>query len=238
MKKFCTNIDDISPQAAKILVEDIMRQTNISCFEDIEALITSGEWLGASTSESAQMGKFCPLVSLGTITVAEGDDHATRMARFVAFYEQNKDLFNYYNFDVNDGNFSNPSYVMEPGKTILVKTFQQIVKGPTTTEERMDYLDSLGAVYPGAQAIPPVFEQKRDILPKGFWYASYDRPERLWKGTEVPTLNARTDGRFCLRVGGVNEVWFRSYAFFGFFEVTEGIRSRQFSEHQIPRIAD
>ena len=88
----------------------------------------------------------------------------------------------------------------------------------------MAYLETKGAtVYPGAQGVSHVFEQKCGQLLKGYWYASYDKQENLpfldgyrW----VPRVDAYSAGDFDFCLGDFGNVWSDRSTFFGFREVS------------------
>ena len=85
----------------------------------------------------------------------------------------------------------------------------------------MDFLRSKESVFVGAQGATLVFEQKRDSLPKGKWYSSFDEPERLWKDAaygyhRVPRVGAYRDGDFHFSLGVFGLPWNDSLAFLCF----------------------
>ena len=146
--------------------------------------------------------KFALLVDLGIITVPDNYVHATHLT---SFRKNNKKKFYGYNDDITDQNFPNPTRTLKPGDKLAVCAFKQIVPGTTTSEERMTFLATQNAVHTGAQGASLVFEQKRDQLPKGKWYASFDEKDRLWEDSNgnhrVPRVVASTDGVFYFDLG-------------------------------------
>ncbi len=161
-----------------------------------------------STDMSAQAGKFALLVNLGIITVPDDYDHASRLSMFS---KQNRKKFYYYNDEITDKNFLNPTRALKPGDKLRVLVFEQVVGGNTTSEERMAFLATQKAVYTGAQGASLVFDQKRDQLPKGKWYTSFDKPERLWKDADgyhgVPYVDRHSDGDFRFSLGSFEIDW-------------------------------
>lgn len=157
---------------------------------------------------TAEPKKFALLADLGIITVPEGYDHATQLS---SFQKKNRKKFYYYNEDITDTHFSNPSRILKPGDKLRVRAFRQIVSSTTMSEERMAFLATHKAVHTGAQGITLVFEQKRNELPKGYWYASFDEKERLWEDAVgnhgVPYVGADSDGDFSLGLGDFGDVW-------------------------------
>lgn len=170
--------------------------------------------------ESAQPEKFTLLVDLGIITVPDDYDHATHLA---SFSRKNKKKFYYYNDAITDANFPNPSRVSKPGDKLWVRVFQQVTEGTTTSVERLAFLDTQKAIHTGAQGASLVWEQKRNQLPKGKWYASFDEEERLWQAAvgdlRVPGVGARLDGVFAFVLGYLGDVWDESDAFFCFCDL-------------------
>lgn len=166
--------------------------------------------------------KFELLVDLGVIEVPKGYVHRTRLATFKARYQNDKiKSFYYYNDAITDEHFPNPSRILKPGDRLHVCAYRQVASGTTTSKERMDYLVAQGMpVYTGAQGASLVFEQKRDQLPKGKWYASFDEEDRLWGGAggrrRVPYVCARSGGDFDFDLGSFGYPWAGDSAFLGF----------------------
>src|SRR3989344_401881 len=163
--------------------------------------------------------KFALLADLGIITVPDDYDHTTRLT---LFGEKNREKFYYYNDGITDEHFPNPTRILKPGDKLHVRAFKQIVSGATTSEERLAFLTTQKAVRTGAQGASLVWEQKRDQLPKGFWYASFDEKNRLWKDADgdrrVPFVRAYSDGDFCFFLGYFGHGWYDFYAFLCFCE--------------------
>jgi len=152
--------------------------------------------------------KFVLLVDLGIITVPKGYVHGTRLA---TFKKQNQKKFYGYNDAISDENFPNPSHILKPGDKLHVQAFKQIVPGQTTSAERMAFLATQKAVHVGAQGASLVFELKRDELPKGKWYASFDEEDRLWRDAggyrRVPIVRACSGGGFGFGLGNFGDPW-------------------------------
>lgn len=162
---------------------------------------------GQLTVLATKPDNFELLVDLGTITVPEDYRHRNCMA---LFRKKNHKKFCNYNRNVTDGNFSNPSHVLVPGKKYNIRAFKQIV-GETTSEERLAYLKKQNAVLVGAQGLTMVFEKKSNKLPKNFHYYSFDEKDRLWEVTydyhKVPCLAACLNGDFKLYLGDFKNSW-------------------------------
>lgn len=177
------------------------------------------DWLVAQSwnDEVAQVApepteKFGLLVDLGTITVPADYDHANWLAKFKVKHQGGeKKSFYSYNDAITDEDFPNPSRILKPGDRLWVRAFEQVFKGTTTSDERMAFLATQKAIHAGAQGASLVFDQKRDQLPKGKWYASMDEKKRLWKDAYgrhgVPGVGARSDGDFRFNLGYFEHVW-------------------------------
>lgn len=167
--------------------------------------------------------KFGLLDDLGVITVPDNYVHGTCLS---TFFEENGEMFYNYNKNITDANFPNPSRILKPGDRLRVRVFHQIVPGSTTSKERMDFLEKQeGNVYTGAQGATLVFEQKRDQLPKGKWYASFDEAGHLWEDSDychrVPRVSANSDGVFDVFLGYLENDWDDSNAFLSFSDFVE-----------------
>ena len=165
--------------------------------------------------------KFSLLADLGIITVPAGYVHATRLVTanergvYGEMYANDPNL--------TDAHFPNPSRVLKPGDRVHVYAYKQIVPGETTSAERLAYLATQKAVYLGAQGASLVLEQKRPLLPKGFWYASFDEKDRLWEDAggyhRVPCVYACSGGGFSFDLGRFEFVWHGDFAFLGFCDI-------------------
>ncbi|MBI2100271.1 MAG: hypothetical protein HYT48_02955 [Candidatus Vogelbacteria bacterium] len=165
--------------------------------------------------------KFIVLADLGIMEVPADFDHATYLA---GFKKRNRKKFYFYNEDITDENFPRPSRILKPGDKFRVKAFRQTGFGTTTSEERMAFIESQrGAVYTGAQGAGLVFEQKREQLPKGYWYASFDKKKALWEDAggrhRVPQVGAYSDSDFDWNLNRLEDVWVDSNAFFVFCDL-------------------
>ena len=164
--------------------------------------------------------KFALYKDLGIITVPDDYDHATMLYKFM---KENREKFSGVNGNITDANFPNPTRVLKPGDKLHVRAFKQVVPGTTTSEERMAFLATQQAIHTGAQGASLVFEQKRDQLPKGKWYASFDEKERLWEDAvgyhRVPDVDADSDGVFHWVLGYFGNVWNDDDAFLCFCDL-------------------
>lgn len=182
-----------------------------------EALMVGDKPTTKPLPPSEPTEKFALLVDLGIITVPDDYDHATALAKFG---KKNRKKFYYYHGAITNKYFPNPTRVLKPGDKLRVRAFKQIVGGTTTSEERMTFLATQKAVHVGAHGASLVFDQKRDQLPKGKWYASFDEPDRLWQDAggyhRVPDVRADSDGGFGFSLGVFEGVWSGGSAFLCF----------------------
>lgn len=180
-----------------------------------------GDWKKPeSTAHAEPTEKFALFVDLGIITVPDNYDHATALK---SFGNKNRRKFYYYNDEITDKNFPNPTRVLKPGDKLHVRVFKQIVSGRTTSEERMDFLRKENAVFTGAQGASLVFDQKRDKLPVGKWYASFDEKDRLLLDTDgdhkLLNMRCTPEGVFSFRLGFFESEWHDVNAFLCFCDV-------------------
>ncbi len=166
--------------------------------------------------------KFALLVDLGIITVPETYLHETQLT---TFGKQNRKKFYHYNNEITDKNFPNPTRVLKPGDKLRVRAFKQVVGDTTTSEECMAFLATQKAIHVGVQGASLVWDQKRDQLPKGKGYVSFDEKDRLWTHADgdhgVPRVDAGSDGDFGFSLGYFELVWRDGSAFLCFTEVVE-----------------
>ncbi|OGZ65555.1 MAG: hypothetical protein A3C50_02785 [Candidatus Staskawiczbacteria bacterium RIFCSPHIGHO2_02_FULL_43_16] len=162
----------------------------------------------------ASVQKFEVFKNLGILTVPGDYVHATRLAEFYKRHQSGKKKsFYFYNEDIKDENFPNPSRIVKPGDKLRVDVCRQIVGGDTASEERMAFLANQGGVLLGAQGASLVFddEKMRADLPKGKWYSSFDQPERLWQDAHryhrVPYVHAYSNGDFNFDLGNFEKPW-------------------------------
>ncbi len=200
-------IDTLQKVRSGQLTLDQWERFNNLSLDDREARL--GGWKKSESVAPAEpTEKFALLVDLGIITVPDDYDYGTRLAKFM---ENNRGKLYGVNDNITDANFPNPSRVLKPGDKLRVRAFKQVVGGTTTSEERMAFLATQKAVHVGAQGASLVFEQKRNQLPKGRWYASFDKKERLWTDADgdhrVPGVCRHSGGDFRLSLGCFELDW-------------------------------
>ena len=211
------DVDLLCNGGAKILKKNLASAIRQAIVDTIAELKDAQAAKVVPASLAVPAEKFALLADLGTITVPDGYDHATRL---YSFGKKHRKEFYYYNDAITDENFSNPTRILKPGDKLHVRAFKQVVSGTTTSGERMAFLATQKAIYTGAQGASLVFEEKRDQLLKGKWYASFDEPDRLWKDAggyhRVPNVCANSDGVFRFDLGRFGRVWGGNRAFLCF----------------------
>ncbi len=74
---------------------------------------------------------------------------------------------------------SNPSRVMRAGEAYRVSLYTQGRDNVSSSQERLDFLNSLDSVFLGVQGMCLVFDQKEEMLPKTFRLLCMDDPAHL-----------------------------------------------------------
>jgi hypothetical protein len=162
----------------------------------------------AESKDAALARKFILIKDLGIIEVPADYVHA----HLDHFVEANREKFYSVNKNITDENFSSKSTTkLTPGRKLRVRVYKQVVGGSTTSVERMDFLRAQpGNVWLGAQGVTLVWP-KREELPKGVWYCSFDEPDALWQDSDghhrVPSLHCNTDGDFTFNLGRFGFDW-------------------------------
>ena len=142
------------------------------------------------------------------IEVPANYNQATRLD---SFKKENKKKFYSYNDDITDKNFSQVSTVLKSCQKMLVKVFEIKSGEVVNSQSCVGFLKTNNALFTGAQGASLVWEQKREELPKGKWYASFDEKDKLWKDADgyhrVPSVDAYGDGGFGFDLGYVESDW-------------------------------
>jgi len=193
-------------RAGKITADQLWRFINLSpkareeCFGNLKR--------PTMVASVVPTEKFGLLVDLGIITVPADYDH---MSQLSSFKSNNRYRFYSYNHDITDVNFWNPTRILKPGDRLWVRAHKQIILGTTTSRERLAFLESLGSHHTGAQGASLVFEQKRDQLPKGYWYVSFDEKYRLWEDEQdrhmLPAIHVNSHGVFSFLLSDFERPW-------------------------------
>ncbi|MFA6295402.1 MAG: hypothetical protein WC666_03185 [Candidatus Paceibacterota bacterium] len=208
-------------QKGQITLDQLEWFNNLSA-GDLEALLN---WKKPEPIVPAEpTKKFALLVDLGIITVPDDYVHEKRLT---TFGEQNRNKFDYYDGDITDKNFLNPTRILKPGDKLHVRVFKQIVGGETTSKERMAFLATQKAIHTGAQGASLVFGQKRDQLPKGRWYASFDEKDRLWTDARgnhrVPGVICYPGDDFGFGLNSFESIWRTEDAFLCFSDLLDEV---------------
>ncbi|MGH7249371.1 MAG: hypothetical protein ACREGC_00170 [Minisyncoccia bacterium] len=191
----------------------------LQCLHDGKFRFENGVLILDTPKPVAEPVKFALLADLGIITVPDDYEHAKRLDTFM---KRNRKKFYGVNDNITDANFPNPSRVLKPGDKLQVRAFKQIVGGTTSSEERMAFLATQKAVYTGAQGASLVFEEKRNQLPEGYWYVSFDEKDRLWfdgGDRRVPCIDRRSHGDFYWSLGYFENDWSGGSALLCFCDV-------------------
>ncbi len=178
--------------------------------------------------------KFYRVLDLGTIIVPNDQSNGGCIGRFL---KRSGAKVNHFNKEITDQNFPKVSCPVNPGDEFKVWVFAQAVRN-TTTEERVEYLEAMDCVdqegkeveidygqrpvYLGAQGVLFVFDQKRDELPKSFWYISQDKEKNLYRNgfdAQLPFIFPFDTGEFDIGLIDYRHVWFNFYLFFGFYKI-------------------
>ncbi|MDO8590010.1 MAG: hypothetical protein Q7R69_01935 [bacterium] len=134
------------------------------------------------------MTKFDLLDDFGVTTVSEN-------YRPASLRKQNAGYFVYDDRARSDRHFR-PTRIPRPGDKLWFRVFGQVMPGKTTYAERVAFCRKQARnVFIGSAGLSLVFEEWRESLCKGRWYASLDEPERLLK-YEVPNLVVLERGGF------------------------------------------
>ena len=161
--------------------------------------------------------KFELVKDLGVVVVPPDYQHKC----LDSFIQANSEKFYGVNDNITDANFSAKSTTkLAPGRKLRVRVYKQTVSGTTTSGERMDFLrQKPGNVWLGAQGVTLVWP-RREELPKGVWYCSFDEPDALWQDSggnhRVPHLGCYTGGDFSFNLGDFESDWNPDYYLLSF----------------------
>ena len=211
-------------RSGQVTLDQWERFNNLST-DDREARFS--DWKKPEPTAPAETTeKFALLVDLGIITVPDDYAHEKRLT---TFREQNHKKFFYYDKAITDAKFPNPTRILKPGDKFCVRAFKQVVGGNTTSDERMAFLATQKAIHISAQGMSLVFDQKRDQLPKGKRYASFDEKDRLRTDADgchwVPSMGCHSDGDFDFNLGYFEDVWNGNGAFLCFCDAEESLET-------------
>jgi hypothetical protein len=147
------------------------------------------------------------IISSFDIVVPEGYDHATRLDTFRREHELE---FRHFNSAITDANYAAPATSkLVPDQKLKCKVVR--IKESVSSDDCLDFLKSQKARLIGAQGISLAYEQGKNKLPKGRFYASFDEKDALWKDSDgnhrVPGVRAYSDGDFGFFLGGFEVDW-------------------------------
>ena len=141
-----------------------------------------------------------------SIVVPQGYDHATRLAKFRNEHEKE---FAFYNGDITDGHFAKATTMLAPGSKLKVKVVQ--ITETVASEDCLAFLRNQKARLLGAQGVTFAYEQGKDKLPKGRYYASFDEKDALWEDPaghhRVPGVYADSGGDFFFLLDYFESAW-------------------------------
>lgn len=167
--------------------------------------------------------KFAVEIDLGVINVPKDYVQSNQISLFNKRKE--RDEFRDYDSNINDENFSSPSYFLKPEDKLGVFVYKQVVSEATSSLERINFLSKNNSIFTGPQGLLLVWEQKRDLLPKGFWYQSFDYLDNLWKDSNgdnmVPIMYFLRDDNYYFRLGNEKSKWDYLYYFLYFYLIKD-----------------
>jgi hypothetical protein len=138
------------------------------------------------------------LIAEFEITVPMDYEPKKYLAQFAKKYR--KDFVGYNDNITNQKEYSNPTYPLIPGKKYRVKIWG-INKGMIATYlECLQLLSDNNVLLTGAPGAALVYQQAKDMLPKGKWTFSYDEKDKLWEDANgnhrVPNIYRDSDGDY------------------------------------------
>lgn len=141
-----------------------------------------------------------------SLTVPLDYVHATQLATFERRYREG---LNHFNSNITDAHFSRATAELIPGKTYIVNIFG--TKETVTSEDCLNLLRSQKALLVGAQGASLVYQEKKEELPRGKCYASFDEKKTLWVGAygnhRVPLVYRNSGGDCRFNLGVFEDDW-------------------------------
>ena len=187
------------------------------------------EWFNNLTLSQRNMLSGADLTKLGDprfvyvktieVTVPEGYDHATRLDTYKVGHESE---YYYYNLGLTDANFANASTKLTAGRKFGVKVF--VIKSRVSSDDCLAQYERVNAVKVGAQGLTILCEQKKDELPKGKCYVSFDEKDNLplIDGYHrVSGVYADAGGDFNFDLGNFELDWYDYYVLLAFCDLPE-----------------
>jgi hypothetical protein len=165
---------------------------------------------------------FSLLVNLGAVCVPKNYVHTNQLEYCRSACAKDPEHFDLFDIRITDTQCAHPSRTLQPDERFNVFVYMQQTYGVTTVEERMNFIVSQGGVFLNVQGASLVLMQKHLLLPRGFWYTSYDVRQHLMVGKNsaryVPHLYVDDDGRASILVTNVEERLNKYYAMLVFVE--------------------
>lgn len=119
--------------------------------------------------------------------------------------------FYYFNAGATDEHYSQVSHQLVPGQTYEVDVYDIRQGEVVSSAHCVRFLESQKSLFTGAQGVAMVWEQQRKELPKGRYYASFDKKEKLWQDADgrrrVPGVSRDSGGGFVFRLGYFEYGW-------------------------------
>ena len=172
---------------------------------------------------------FALLQDLGVITIPFRYVHETCVSDFLMKHGAH---FDYVNNNISDDNFSHPTRILKPGEKFHVRAWRQS-EGlnakifPSVCIDFMNATDSQSCLL-GVQGATVVFDQRREYLPKGRCYSSFDMPDNLVVGPDArrrfPGVDACWNNRFHFNLTPFDRECFSAGAFLSYHQVSDGVR--------------
>lgn len=130
--------------------------------------------LNFNAKRKTTFGFFSKIAELGVVEAPEDYCHARRLSTFQSNGVRIADPL------IETRRFGTPSDILRPGTSLKVDILQHDVSKDVSVGTCLRFFDTeKGVVYPGVQGLTLVWEQKRDLLPRGFELLSLDRMQRL-----------------------------------------------------------
>lgn len=197
----------------------VLSSEMIAYYEQHLEEIPDAVFRGFTIPEIPDKKKFTLFSDLGTIVVPDGYDHATCLEKF---RKAHREKLIGYNENTTDANFSHVTNKLVPGRTLRVLAWRQIASVIKTSDEHIAFLAMQNSILVGAQGVTLVFSQKKNQLPRGYWYYSFDEKKGLWKDAEgyhrVPGVFADNFGRFAFGLSAIETTWLYNSVFLSFHD--------------------
>ncbi|MFZ2521923.1 MAG: hypothetical protein WAX44_02380 [Minisyncoccia bacterium] len=163
------------------------------------------------------------LLTTFEVTVPEGYNHATHLDTFRAQHQskENKEFY-FYNDAITDANYAAKATTkLTAGRRFLVKAFG--IKKTVSSLDCLAKVKAENAVLTGAQGASLVYEERKNELPKGKYYVSFDEKDALWRDPygyhRVPLVCAYSDDDFRFDLGLFEFDWVSVYVLLCFCDL-------------------